>query len=177
MHHGTCVTHVPWCIPGSLTSNFLWSRWRGKRSRHSRHMCNQQFCVSGKRCVVTKWGSFRNNKQNMYTPSNDINHEHQSSLMLSEHTMDLRNTFRIKQIFWSTFSIKQAFVVWSEFRQNPVICGPISYATDISRCAHKQWSVNPEVATLAHLLFTCSFGYSCKLRYKLWVFGISEIKK
>ena len=32
MHHGTCVTHVPWCMPGSLTSGFLWSRWRGKRS-------------------------------------------------------------------------------------------------------------------------------------------------
>ena len=23
MHHGTCVTHVPWCMPGSLTSSFL----------------------------------------------------------------------------------------------------------------------------------------------------------
>ena len=33
MHHGTCVTHVPWCMPGSLTSGFLWSRWRGKRTR------------------------------------------------------------------------------------------------------------------------------------------------
>ena len=31
MHHGTCVTHVPWCMPGSLTSGFLWSRWRGKK--------------------------------------------------------------------------------------------------------------------------------------------------
>ena len=30
MHHGTCVTHVPWCMPGSLTSSFLWSRRRGK---------------------------------------------------------------------------------------------------------------------------------------------------
>ena len=29
-HHGTCVTHVPWCMPGSLTSRFLWSRRRGK---------------------------------------------------------------------------------------------------------------------------------------------------
>ena len=28
MHHGTCVTNVPWCTPGSLTSGFLWSRWR-----------------------------------------------------------------------------------------------------------------------------------------------------
>ena len=27
IHHGTCVTHVAWCIPGSLTSGFLWSRW------------------------------------------------------------------------------------------------------------------------------------------------------
>ena len=27
IHHGTCVTHVPWCMPGSLTSGFLWSRW------------------------------------------------------------------------------------------------------------------------------------------------------
>ena len=40
MHHGTCLTHVPWCMPGSLTSSFLWSRWRGKRSWHSRRMRN-----------------------------------------------------------------------------------------------------------------------------------------
>ena len=26
MRHATCVTHVPWCMPGSLTSGFLWSR-------------------------------------------------------------------------------------------------------------------------------------------------------
>ena len=32
MHHGTCVVHVPWCMPGSLTGGFLWSQWRGKRS-------------------------------------------------------------------------------------------------------------------------------------------------
>ena len=49
MHHGTCVTHVPWCMPGSLTSGFLGGRWRGKRSRHSRRMRNPQFYVSGKR--------------------------------------------------------------------------------------------------------------------------------
>ena len=52
MHHGTCVTHVPWCKPGSLTSGFLWN-WRGGggggRSRHSRRMRNLQFSVSGKR--------------------------------------------------------------------------------------------------------------------------------
>ena len=26
MHHGTCMTHVPWWMLGSLTSGFLWSR-------------------------------------------------------------------------------------------------------------------------------------------------------
>ena len=49
MLHGTCVTHVPWCMPGSLTSGFLWSRWQGKRSRHFRRMRNPQFYVYGKR--------------------------------------------------------------------------------------------------------------------------------
>ena len=49
MHGGTCVTHVPWCMPGSLTSVFLWSRWGRKLSRHSRHMRNPQFYASGNR--------------------------------------------------------------------------------------------------------------------------------
>ena len=43
----TCVTHVPWCMPGSLTSG----RWREKSSPHSRHMRNPQFKVSGKRVM------------------------------------------------------------------------------------------------------------------------------
>ena len=51
MHHGTCITHVPWCMPGSLPSGFIWSRWRGIRSRHSRSTRNTQFCVSGKRSI------------------------------------------------------------------------------------------------------------------------------
>ena len=50
MHHGTChVTHVPWCMMGSLINGFLWGPWRGKRSRHSRRMRNTLFYVSGKR--------------------------------------------------------------------------------------------------------------------------------
>ena len=52
MHHGMCVTHVPWCMLGSLTSGCLWSQWRGKRSRHSWCMRNPQFYVSGKRPMV-----------------------------------------------------------------------------------------------------------------------------
>ena len=51
MHHGTCVTHVPWCMPGSLTIGFLWSRWQEKRFWHPRRMHNTQFSVSGKRPI------------------------------------------------------------------------------------------------------------------------------
>ena len=54
MHHGTCVKHVPWCMPGSLTSGFRWSQLRGERSRHSQRMRNLQFYVSGKRSIG--WG-------------------------------------------------------------------------------------------------------------------------
>ena len=49
MHHSTCVMHVSWCMPGSLTCGFLWSQWWGKRFRHYRRMRNRQFFVSGKR--------------------------------------------------------------------------------------------------------------------------------
>ena len=45
IQHGTCVMHMPWCMPVSLTSSFPWSRWRGKRSRHSRRMRNPQHDV------------------------------------------------------------------------------------------------------------------------------------
>ena len=38
----------------SLTSGILWSRWRGKRSRHSRRMRNPQFCVSGRQ-PIQQW--------------------------------------------------------------------------------------------------------------------------
>ena len=65
MHHGTCVTHVTWCMLGSLTSGFRCSWWRGKRSWHSRRMRSPQFHVSGKRpmkisararsCAVMDW--------------------------------------------------------------------------------------------------------------------------
>ena len=54
MHHGTCVTHVQWCTPGSLSQVSFWSRSRGKRYRHSRCMRNPQFYVSGKRPMTGK---------------------------------------------------------------------------------------------------------------------------
>ena len=42
--------HVPW----SLTSGFLWNRWRGNRSWHCRRMHNPQFYVSGKRPMAVR---------------------------------------------------------------------------------------------------------------------------
>ena len=56
----TCITARAWrtcrdawgCMPGSLTSGFPWSRWRGKLSRHSRRMRNPRFYVSGKRPIT-----------------------------------------------------------------------------------------------------------------------------
>ena len=59
-HHGiaipTCITARAWrtcrdvCRDRQLTG-FIWSRWRGKRSRHSRRMRNPQFYVSVKRPI------------------------------------------------------------------------------------------------------------------------------
>ena len=46
---------IPTCIYAcwvSLTSGFLWSRWRGKHSQHSQRMHNPKFYVSGKRPMV-----------------------------------------------------------------------------------------------------------------------------
>ena len=48
----TCVTYVPWCMPGLLTCGLFLSQWRGKLSRHSRRMRNQQFYISGKRPMI-----------------------------------------------------------------------------------------------------------------------------
>ena len=50
MHQGTCVTHAPWCMSGSLTRD-----GEEKRSRHSRRMRNPQFNISGKRPMA--WNS------------------------------------------------------------------------------------------------------------------------
>ena len=64
MHYGTCVTHVSWCMTGSLTSVSFFSRWRGKRSRHSRRMRNPQFYVSGKRPMGEWLHPIQNNECN-----------------------------------------------------------------------------------------------------------------
>ena len=71
MHHGTCVTHVPWCMPGSLFCG-----GRGKRSRHSRRMRNPQFYISGKRpiaimlttsCYIGLWYNSKSSPMNWWS--------------------------------------------------------------------------------------------------------------
>ena len=51
MHHGTCVTHVPWFMPESLTSGFFWSRWRGKTFQAFPMHAQPAIYVSGKRSM------------------------------------------------------------------------------------------------------------------------------
>ena len=81
MHRGTCVRHVPWCVPGSLTCGFFGSRWRGKRSRHSRCRRNPQLYVSGKKPIDSLylndyiWPTFVGDKlQGLFVVFVDINH-------------------------------------------------------------------------------------------------------
>ena len=54
MHHGTCVTHVPWCMPGSLTSGFLWNRRRGKTFPAFPAHAQPAILLSGKRPITQK---------------------------------------------------------------------------------------------------------------------------
>ena len=66
MHHGTCVTHVPWCMPVSLTSGFHWGWWRGKHFRHSWRMRNPQFWLFGERPITLE--------QSWYGPPDQCHH-------------------------------------------------------------------------------------------------------
>ena len=52
MHQG--ITHVPWCMPGSLTSGFLWWWRRGKTLPRYWRMRNPLLYVSGKRPMDVK---------------------------------------------------------------------------------------------------------------------------
>ena len=49
MHHGTCVTHVPWCMSGSLTCD------GGENVPGIQAHAQTQFYVSGKRPITLGW--------------------------------------------------------------------------------------------------------------------------
>ena len=77
MHQGTCVPHVPWCMPVSLTSGFLWNRWQGKPSQHSRRIRNPRFYISGKRPMDAFTSEHA--QKVAHTP---LSHQHSSFLMI-----------------------------------------------------------------------------------------------
>ena len=77
MYHGTCVTHVPWYMIAK-------PRWRGKRSRHSRRMCNPQFYVSGKRPIVGTYASVNNGSGKSWFPDATKSSIHRCWLIITE---------------------------------------------------------------------------------------------
>ena len=86
MHHGTCMARVPWSMSGSLISGFLWSRWRRKRSRHSRCITDMDYRWSGEKplletCKFIVSGTPRNTFQN-----NSINDKQSPEKDLSQLT-------------------------------------------------------------------------------------------
>ena len=121
MHHDTCVTHVPWCMPGSLTSRFLWSQWRGKRFRHSRRMRNPSLYVSGKRpmqriryCVilwlsvsihfaVQFWTNTRPQRHDFSAAANIFNKFHLYTLLVT------MGVFLINNNSWNSYNIRVVF--------------------------------------------------------------------
>ena len=56
MYHCTCVTHVPWCMSGSLTSR-VFSKVSGGENVPGplRRMRNQQLYISGERSMWFVW--------------------------------------------------------------------------------------------------------------------------
>ena len=106
MHPGTCVTHVPWCMPELLTSGFLLSRWRGKHSRHSRCMRKPQIYVSGKR-PMGHFLNLQNDSTRAWTWR--ILAVKQSNYLLPGFKMCVNRLFlESYRNFWSTHHIKSA---------------------------------------------------------------------
>ena len=99
MHHGTCVTHVLWCMPGSLISGFIWGRWRGKRFRHFRCRCNPQFYVSGKRPVMYSIPAMA------CVVCNGFSNAHGGNF-------DDRYIKRVQCLFKTLLSFQYAFLIW-----------------------------------------------------------------
>ena len=69
LDHGTCVTHVPWCMPGSLISGFRWSPWRGNVPGipSACATCNFAYLVRGPWQLMTQGIIFQ-----VYWPSSSV---------------------------------------------------------------------------------------------------------
>ena len=57
---------LPSCMPSSLTSGFIWSRWWENCSRHPQRMRNPRFCISGKRPIGDKFCNLRISLLNLW---------------------------------------------------------------------------------------------------------------
>ena len=101
MHHGTCVTHVPWCMSGSLTSSILWNRWRGKRSRHSRRMRNPRFWVSGKR--------HKKSKRKPMDKHIDFRQHYVGKRKVNHHTVIVRPILSLNRTAWRQLGIIRVY--------------------------------------------------------------------
>ena len=114
-----CITHVPWCMPGSLTCGFLWSRWRGKRSWHSRCIRNPQFYVCEMRLMVYHaWNSsvIMDTRIIFFTPL--------ENLRSFIHERLCRIMWRITQI---SLSLSNCRVSHWKYQYIPERSGPITY--------------------------------------------------
>ena len=84
MHHGTCVTHVLWCMLGSLTR------------RHCRRMRNPLLYASGKRHMI---------KPHQDKPNWPVWHRYRVQCQILKKYLQVRRT----SYFWALWSF-QVFV-------------------------------------------------------------------
>ena len=65
---------IPACLPGSLTHGFLWRRWWGKRSRHSRRTRNPYLVRGPWGCVFAADRFFVDDEEKISNPSFQLHH-------------------------------------------------------------------------------------------------------
>ena len=111
MHHGTCVTHVPWCMPGSLNSGFLWNWRRGENVPGIPGACatwNFTYLVSGPLCVAYSTPSHYLNECGWNFIQNTKLFIHWGHLVILFHS----TLFLVFRMIKLTLSIKYYVRVW-----------------------------------------------------------------
>ena len=91
MHHCTCVTHVPWCMPGSLTSGFLWSQRQGENVPAIPDACatrNFTYLVKG------AWNILESGPEVEQSQGGDSFHskEYVNSILANRNSLSKKNT-------------------------------------------------------------------------------------
>ena len=148
VHHGTCVTHVPGCMPGSLSSSILWSRWRGKRSGRMRNPHrNFTYLIRG----PLQWHHMTHQiTGNTIVCSFDNLYSQLHIMALCEenrpvdHEMNTLGTFSIK--FLEHFNTPE-HKIYLKCAKIAEIC----YRVSVNKVLHKRWS---RAAQLKAVLWT-----------------------